>query len=405
MPTFSYTARDESGASVTGSVTADSLQQATKQLRAEGKYPIDVRAAGESKIPSRDAIRAGIKVSRAELIQLSTQLAIMSETGVTLLDALNCIGTQTARPQIAALINDLSTQVQGGTDLSAALARHPRTFPRLYIALVRASERSGMLSKMLNRATQYLRDEQDTRRRVKGALTYPAIMLSFAILTTTFLLAFVMPKFTVIYANKGAALPLPTQILMAMSGALVDNWIVITVSVIGTAIGGYFYFRTIKGRRQWDWVQLRLPLMGSMFRKMHLSRGMRMIGTMAGAGVGLLDCVNTAMELCENIYYQELWKEVSLKIQTGKQLSEPLGVSPLVPHSVAQMISSGERGGKLGFVMEQIANFSEQELKETITELTRYIEPAMIVVMGFIIGGVALALMLPIFTISRVVAH
>ena len=219
MPSFSYIARDESGASVNGTVVADSLQLATRQLRSEGKYPTDVRAAGDAKPTARSTFGAGIKLSRAELIQLSTQLAIMSETGVTLLDALNCIGANAGRPQIGLLINDLSMQVQSGTDFSAALARHPRTFPRIYVALVKASERSGMLPRMLNRATSYLRDEQDTRRRVKGALTYPAIMLSFAILTTTFLLAFVLPKFTVIYASKGAALPVPTRILMAMSEA------------------------------------------------------------------------------------------------------------------------------------------------------------------------------------------
>jgi type IV pilus assembly protein PilC len=230
-------------------------------------------------------------------------------------------------------------------------------------------------------------------------------MISFAILTTTFLLAFVMPKFTVIYASRGAALPVPTRILMAMSNCLVSNWPWIVGGVIALAIAGRFYLQTQSGKRQWHWLQLRMPLVGGLFRKLHLSRGMRMIGTMAGAGVGLVDCVATANELCDNIYFRELWDEVSDKIQAGKQMSEPLSQSNLVPRSIAQMINSGEKGGKLAFVMEQVAGFSEQELKDTITELTRYIEPLMIVVMGFIIGGVALALMLPIFTISRVVAR
>jgi type IV pilus assembly protein PilC len=214
-----------------------------------------------------------------------------------------------------------------------------------------------------------------------------------------------MPKFTVIYAAKGAALPIPTQILMAMSGALVSNWPAILCGVVAVVVGGGFYLRTEIGNRQWNWLQLRIPLLGGMFRKLHLARGMRMIGTMAGAGVGLVDCVATANELCDNVYFRELWDEVSEKIQSGKQMSEPLSQSPLVPRSIAQMINSGEKGGKLAFVMEQVACFSEQELKDTIAELTRYIEPIMIVVMGFIIGGVALALMLPIFTISRVVAR
>jgi type IV pilus assembly protein PilC len=405
MITFAYTARDTTGQAITGTLLADSSEQASARLRSEGKYPTSLHRADVARTGPAGTARAGIKISRIELIQLSTQLAIMSDTGVPLTEALSCMLAQQPKPAMAKLLLDLSNQVQGGIDFSAALARHPRTFPRLYIALMKASERSGMLSKMLTRANSYLRDEHETVRRVRGALTYPAIMISFAILTTTFLLTFVMPKFTVIYASRGAALPVPTRILMAMSNCLVSNWPWIVGGVIALAIGGRFYIQTQSGKRQWNWLQLRMPLVGGLFRKLHLSRGMRMIGTMAGAGVGLVDCVATANELCDNIYFRELWDEVSDKIQAGKQMSEPLSQSNLVPRSIAQMINSGEKGGKLAFVMEQVAGFSEQELKDTITELTRYIEPLMIVVMGFIIGGVALALMLPIFTISRVVAH
>ena len=349
---------------------------------------------------------AGIKIPRAEVIQISTQLATMLETGVTLIEALECVVLQADRnPKLKVLLEDLTVQVQGGADFSAALARDPRSFPRLYVALIKASEKSGMLAKLLVRATNYLRDEQETMRRVKGALTYPAIMLGFALTTTIFLLAFVLPKFTVIYASKGAALPMPTQILMAMSNIVIGHWLALSLSVASAVICGYFYFRTEGGQRDWHFMQLHLPLMGSMFRKLHLSRGMRMIGTMAGAGVSLMECVETARELCDNSYYRDMWSAVLSQIQSGKQMSEPMGQSPLVPRSVAQMIHSGEKGGKLAYVMEQISTFGEQELKEKIAELTRYIEPAMIIVMGFIIGGVALALMLPIFTISKVIAH
>jgi type IV pilus assembly protein PilC len=405
MTTFAYTARDTLGQSVTGTLLADSPEEATAKLRSEGKYPTSLNRTDQARPTPIAASHRGIKISRSELIQFSTQLAIMSDTGVTLSESLACMIAQKPRTQVAALLLDLSNQVQGGIDFSAALARHPRSFPRLYIALMRASERSGMLSKMLTRANVYLRDEHEIVRRVKGALTYPAIMLSFAFLTTTFLLTFVMPKFTAIYASKGAALPMPTRILMAISNTLVGNWPWFLGGLIAAVVGGRLYLKTTTGTRQSNWLQLRLPLLGNLFRKLHLSRGMRMIGTMAGAGVGLVDCVATANQLCDNIYFRELWDEVSDQIQSGKQMSEPLSHSNLVPRSIAQMINSGEKGGKLAFVMEQVAGFSEQELKDTITELTRYIEPIMIVLMGFVIGGVALALMLPIFTISRVVAR
>jgi type IV pilus assembly protein PilC len=229
-------------------------------------------------------------------------------------------------------------------------------------------------------------------------------MLAFAISTTIFLLAFVLPKFTVIYAAKKAALPVPTKILIALSDFVVGHWISLVVGAVSVAVSGYFFLRSPTGARAWNWLQLRLPLLGGLYRKLHLSRGLRMVGTLAGAGVNIVDCVTTAKDLCVNAYFRDLWDAVSLDLQAGKQLSEPLFASKLVPRAVAQMLHSGEKGGKLAQVLEQVSGFAEVELKEQIVNLTRYIEPAMIGVMGFIIGGVALALLLPIFTISKVMA-
>ncbi len=404
MATFVYTARDSSGAPATGTLVADSIDQVTQMLRREGKYPTSIKPADAAVAQSGMAQR-GIHISRTEVIQLSTQIAIMLETGVTLFEALDCVAAQSSRPQVKRLVEDLSTQVQGGTDFSIALARHPRSFPRLYVAMIKASERSGMMSRMMNRATAYLRDEQETLRRVKGALTYPGIMLAFALTTTLFLLVFVLPRFANIYSNKKAALPIPTKILMNASDFVVGHWAMLIMGATAAAIVLYLYFRTTTGKRFWHYLQLHIPLIGPMYQKLHLARGIRMVGTMAGAGVSLVDCVGTAHDLCSNSYFRGLWDEVSRKIQAGKQLSDPLFSSALVPRSIAQMIHSGEKSGKLAQVMEQISAYSEQELKEKIAELTRYIEPAMIVIMGAIIGGVALALMLPIFTISKVVAQ
>ncbi|WP_428939933.1 type II secretion system F family protein [Fontivita pretiosa] len=412
MQTYAYTARDERGAPTSGTLEAGSVAEVSRQLRASGKYPVSIRLASEAAGDSSDAAASstaiparGIKIPRREVIQLATQLAIMLETGVNLSEALECIAAQTVKPTTKRLLEDLVTQVQSGSDLSAALARHPRSFPRVFVTLIRAAEKSGMLFKLLHRATQYLRDEQEIIRRVRGALTYPLIMLAFAVSTTVFLLAFVLPRFAVIYANKKAALPVPTRVLMAISGVIVNHWVMLLLAAGALAAGGYYWLMTDRGQRAWHYVQLHLPLIGPMFRKLHLARGLRMIGTMAGAGVNLVDCVATAHDLCANVYFRQMWDDVLDKIQTGKQMSEPLSASPLVPRSISQMIHSAERSGKLAQVTEQVATYSEQELKDTIAELTRYIEPAMIVVMGAIIGGVALALMLPIFTISRVVSQ
>ncbi len=403
MPNYLYTARDESGHLATGTLLAADREDASKQLRAERKYPISIKEAGE--LVAGDARPSGgIKVTRGELIHLSTQLSIMLETGVTLTEAMGCIGRQAKNPKYKALATDLCQQVEGGSDFSAAISKHPRSFPRLYISLMRAAEKSGMMSKLLLRATTYLRDEQDIVRRVKGALTYPCIMLAFAVTTTTFLLAFVLPRFASIYASKGAALPVPTQILMSMSNALVHHWLIVSIVTSVMVTTFVFFFRSAVGRQFWHTVQLEIPVLGEVFRKLHLSRSLRMMGTLSGSGVNLLDCVENTIDATTNNCYRTMWTGVSTRIKQGKPMSEHLSQSSLVPSDVAQMLQSGESSGKLAMVMEQVATYAEAELKEKITELTRYIEPAMIIIMGLIIGGVALALMLPVFTMGKVVA-
>jgi len=405
MPNFTYIARDTVGQSTNGTIAAASVAEAAKALRQDGRFPISIQPApaGAAVVVER---KGGIRVSRHEVIHLSTQVAIMVDTGVTILDALECVAAQAPNPKLKKLLKDICAQVQSGSDLSTALARHPRSFPRLYVALIKASEKSGMLPKLLNRATAYLRDEAEILRKVRGALTYPAIMFAFAMSTTIFLLIAVLPKFTAIYASKKAALPVPTQILMNLSDFLIDDWMILAPLAVILPLAAWWSTRyTERGKRVLHTLQLHLPLLGRMFTQLHLSRSMRMIGTMASAGVHLVDCVSTARDLCGNVHFQRLWLDVERQLHSGKQMSEPLFANKLVPRSIAQMIGSAEKSGKLAQVMEQIAGHSEAELKERITEMTRYIEPAMIVVMGGIIGGVAMALMLPVMTISRVMAQ
>jgi len=403
MPTFAYTARDSSGSPLNGTLIAETLDAAVGMLRGEGKYPTSVSPA--QSVTRQVTPLMGGRLNRKELIHFCQQLQIMLETGVTLSDGLDCLTRQKDKPHVQRIVEDVRTQVQGGATFSTALGRHPKSFPRLFISLMAASEKSGLMSKLLTRAVGYLRDEQEAVRRVRGALTYPAIMMCFAMSSTTFLLTFVLPKFTAIFASKGAALPMPTRILMAVSGFLTGHWAMLLTILLAGLIAFWLWAGTPSGRRTLHLIQLRIPLLGPLYRKLHLARGLRMIGTMAGAGVSLVDSVRTARELCGNVYFQDLWDKVIKQIEAGKQLSEPLFDSPLVPPSVSQMLSSAEKGGKLAVVMEQVSTFAETELKEQVAEMTRYVEPIMIGVMGIIIGSISLALMLPIFTISRVITR
>jgi len=407
MPTFIFQARDNSGALASGSMVADSLAAAIQSLRAEGKYPTSVAPADEAQAGQKSgglAFAFGTpRLTRKDLLQFVTQLQIMIETGVTLTEALDSIAVQAHKPAMKKVIGDVCRCVQGGDSLSMAFSRQKRSFPQLLVALVAASEKSGLMARLLGRANDYLKDEFDTIRRVRGALTYPAVMLTFAIAVTCFLMTFVLPKFTAIYASKGAELPMLTQMLMDVSGFMIHDWLFILIGLAVVIGGGWQYLRTKSGWRLYNYVQLNTPLIGPIFLKLHLARGIRLIGTMAGSGINLPECVTTAEELCANFYFRDLWHTVSQQIQTGRQLSEPLFQSALVPKSIAQMLHSAEKGGRLAAVMEQISQFLEEELKEHIVNMTRYIEPLMITIMGGVIGTVALALMLPIFTISKVI--
>ena len=346
MPSFNYTARDNAGAALAGTLIADSVAEVSRLLRGDGKYPISIKPSGQTESKAKsEAPARGIRISRADVIQMAMQLSIMVDTGVTLSEALGCIAAQASKPQVQALLTDLSEQVHSGIDFSTACSRHPRSFPRVFVALIKASERSGMMGKMLTRATEYMRDEQETLRRVRGALIYPAIMMLFAVSTTVFLLACVMPKFTRIYASKGAALPGPTKALMAVSQFFVDHAISLPIGVVLCVVAVWGALQQPAGQLTWHWLELRLPLLGALFRKLHLSRGLRTIGTVAGSGVSLLDCVQIVQGLSSNTYFRRLWDDVIDQLHAGRQFSEPLFASSLVPRPIAQMIQSRVKKG------------------------------------------------------------
>ncbi len=363
--------------------------------------------------PRQEEIAAsGLKLKRAKLIDISEQLAVMLDAGVRVADALRCCHEQAELDddtQLAALLAIVAGAVESGDELSAVLAEHPRAFPRVYVALVKAGEKSGLMNEMLQRAVGYLRDEQEILQKVRGAMTYPLIMFGFAIMTTVSLLVFVLPKFTVIYKGKEDRLPVPTKILIFLSDALVHHWMIVVPAVLGGAFLAWQWLQSERGRGWWHATQLRLPVLGPMYRRLHLSRGLRMLGTLNGAGVQLVEALETAKDLATNTWYRALWEDVATQIRAGRPVSEPLRSTDLaralVPPSTAQMVKAGETGGQLAEVAQKVAGHAERELKSSVEQVTRLIEPAMIVVMGGLIGGIVMALLLPVMTVGRAIAE
>jgi type IV pilus assembly protein PilC len=409
---FSYQARDQRGQTVNGFVSALTLADATKSLRAEGKYIVDIkpaRAGATTADPTaRDVpltVGRNSSVNREELIYFTMQLSVMVDTGVPLSDALMSLSEQTFSDTFMAVVKSIVQDVTGGKDFSSTLEHFPRVFPKYYISLVRASELSGTMGGMLRKLADYLVSQRETAKKVKGALIYPGFMMIMSVSVTIFLLTCILPKFTAIFASRKAALPLPTRVLMGISHSLMFYWYFWIVGAAILLVGGGLFFRTPTGRRCADYIKLHVPIFGPMFQKMYLSRGLSTMGTMITSGVQMLDCLAIVKEVSENSYFQELWEEVRLKVQNGAQLSEPLLKSPLIPKSVAQMIHSGEKTGELPNVLSRLSAYMEEDLKTAIKTATQFIEPVMIGVMGILIGGVAIAMLMPIMTISKVMAQ
>lgn len=429
MAQFQYKARDGKGRLNSGTVAAPSASQAGAILRGQGMFVIAVQeAVGKAKKAARPAKAAQAttkpavkaadtgaedddewqptvgrqKIRRQDVITFAHQLAVMVETGVSISEALSCCADQSESEGFKKVLTEVADEVRGGRELSAALEMHAKIFPPVMVSLVRASEMSGTMGKMLDRISKYMAKEAVTTRKIKSALTYPAIMIGAVLLITTGLLLFVLPRFATIYSNRGAALPMPTQLLLGLSNSVQNYWWAYLLVVAGLITTGVLGFTTESGRRIVDGLKLNLPIIGPLFRKLYVTRSMRTMGTMIDAGVPILDMIPIARSVTNNSRYDEFWDAVDQRLRNGSQLSAPFFSSDLIPRSVAQMIFAGEKSGRLGMVMYKVADYTEEEFDEQVKQATAYIEPAMVVTLGTIIGFVAIALLLPIFQVSKV---
>ncbi|MGD9109688.1 MAG: type II secretion system F family protein [Phycisphaerales bacterium] len=356
------------------------------------------------------SVLSNVKVRQTELIMFTTQLAVMLDSGVVLSDALDAIAQQSEPGNFRSIVEDASDMVKNGEDFSKALLAYPRVFSPMFVSMVRASEASGRMVEMLRVLSSYLEFEAETRKQVKGALTYPIIMALMAVAATGTLMFFVLPRFMKIYEARGAALPKITQLLVGFSNLLGNAELMAMLFTAAVIVGGalYYFARTETGKRFFDMLKIRIPVIGTMFIDMVVARSMRIMSTMVNTGVSLLDTVRVIHGSSKNYYFQRLWKAVDDKIRDGYQLSESIQISQdgfLISEGILQMLRAGEKGGKLGEVSDKISLFYEKKLQASIKGVMTLIEPLMITILGIIIGTIAIALLLPVFRISSVIAH
>jgi type IV pilus assembly protein PilC len=406
MPAYQYQLKRPNGQVMVGVLKADSQVLATQQARALGGTLLElVRVHEEAGAPKSLLARLGFGqgVGSKDLLAFTSQLAVMAKAGIGLTTALESIGDQVQAPRLQGIVRALKRDVEAGRQFSEALQRYPKVFSVLFVNMVRASELSGSFGHMLERITEYLTQQAETKRQVTGAMIYPVIIVTMAITTTVFMLTFVLPRFMVLFKGREDILPLPTKILLAMSSSMCNFWY---LYILGAAalVGGTIYFgRTDFGKVWLDSAKLKLPILKSLCHALYLSRGLRTMGELVNAGVPMLETIAITAEVSGNIHYSRVWQRVHLAVRKGQRIAPTLSKSRLIPPSVAQMIAAGEETGTLSEILNDVSEFYDKQLKATIKAVTSAIEPLMIVAMGGVVAFIAASILLPIFKMSQLV--
>jgi type IV pilus assembly protein PilC len=395
MVTFRYQVRDPLGRFHDGTIEAASPDVATQLLRRDGFQVLMLEEArSEGSLFPRP-------ISRRDILYMTSQLAVMVDTGITLSAAFEGIAEQEENPSLKKLMLDLKSRVEAGDDFSKALAEHPKYFDRTYVTLIKASEQTGSLGEMLENIATYSQKELEMRGKVRAAMAYPAVMIVVATGVTIFLLTYILPKFQPLFERKNVQLPTPTVLAMAASDALMQYWYLWLLGTVALVVGVWFGRRTRQGQQLLDWLYINAPLVGPTVRKVILSRNIRTLGAMIASGVSVLDALRLSAEVSANHYYETLWLGVLDAVTTGNRICESLRHTKLVPSTLVQMIGAGEESGRLDDVLKKVSVHYDREVETSIKTVTSMIEPLMITIMGFVVGGIGLALLLPIFSLSR----
>lgn len=395
------------GQTSVGILSADSALAAAQQLRAQGNTVLQLTpiSGGSAKSLGErlKAMNYSSGPNARDVLNFTTQLAVMVRAGISLRAAIEGIADQVENAKFQQILMEIKQDVESGKQFSEALQKHPKLFGPLYVNMVRASEMSGSFSQMLERIAVYLAQQIETRAMVIGAMIYPAVIGGLAVAVTIFLLTFVLPRFASVFEGKESAMPWPTIFLMNLSGFMVNWWWAVILSLLSVVVAMFFFIKTEAGGWWFDATKLRFPIFKRMFSALYISRSLHTMGELVNAGVPMLDTLAITGDIAGNRLFRRLWRNVYTSVKQGKKIAMPLNKSNLLPKAVIQMISAGEESGKLGEVLDQISGYYSKQLKEVIKTVTSMIEPVMIILMGSVVGFIAMAIILPIFKLSTLV--
>lgn len=400
---YEYTVRNKSGRIVKGRIEAPNQAAVASRLRAMNVAPLSISEVSTSGLNREINLFGGKKVALKDLSIMARQMATMINSGLSLLRALSILAEQTENPALAKVLFQVRADVEAGVSLSAAPRRHPQIFPPLMINMIKAGEIGGFLDHVLISVAENYESEVKLRAKIKSAMTYPVVVFCFAILAVVGMLLFIVPIFVGMFESLGGELPLPTQVLVTLSDVM--KWL--APAILVALIPSMTWWRRHKNdeavRRRVDPIKLKMPIFGNLMRKVAISRFTRNFGTMIHAGVPILQALDIVGETSGNMVIENAAKAVRESVRSGQSLAGPLNEHPVFPPMVVQMITVGEDTGALDEMLHKIASFYDQEVETTTEQLTSLIEPLMIAVLGTIVGGMIIALYMPIFSIFELI--
>jgi type IV pilus assembly protein PilC len=399
MASFVYIARETaSGREIRSSVEAVTEQAAIAALLNRNLLVVSI----QEKV-GRKGKTSGGSVALADLVIFTRQLATMIDAGLAMVQSLQALADQTTNKVMRDVIKDVCTRVEGGDSFSEALQKHPKVFNRLYVSMVGAGEKGGLLAEILARLAVYLENTARLRKKVKSAMMYPTVVTIVAICITIFLLVKVVPVFGEIFTSFGSSLPAPTQFLITLSDA-VKSYLLLIVIGAGAAVWGWMYFiKTKVGREFWDARRIKLPIFGGIAHKICLARFTRTLASLIRSGVPILEVLQIVSQTVGNVVMEKAIRVAAGDIERGESISAALGKHPVFPSMIIRMITAGEQTGKIDNMLERVSDFLDEEIETTLAGLTSLIEPILIVFLGVVIGAMVICMFLPIFKMSEIV--
>ena len=402
MPYFTFKAKAPSGKVVNGEMDAADYKAVAGRLRDKRMIVFEVNLKKENAafdmLKKINPLRGRVK--QKDLVIFSRQLSTMVSAGLPIVQGLSILVQQVENPFFKSIVSSVREDIESGSAIADALEKHPQAFSDLFVNMVKAGELGGILDIILQRLADYLESASELRSKVKGAMVYPAVISFVATSVTVFLLVVIIPRFAEVFADFGQELPLPTQVLISVSEMLQRSIFFIILAFIGTIIGIKKFYKTDVGSKKIDELLLKLPLLGTLLRKVAVAKFTRTFGTLVKSGVPILEALETVAKTSGNRVIEKAVLDSKDSIREGEKIATPLSKSGVFPPMVMQMITVGEETGNLDVMLSKIADFYDAEVDSAVDGLTSMIEPIIIVIMGIVIGSIVVAMFMPIFEMS-----